>query len=480
MMTHDLSLFAELIKDHSGLNFAGVNIHRLEAGLLARMHALALEPQPYAARLRSDATELQALVNALTVNETYFLREQAQLQWLVHVWVPRTLAARGRPGKLRILSAGCSSGEEPYSLAMTLLDARGPQAGLDCEIIGVDIDTAVLAKAASAYYTEFSFRGVPDDLRARHFHLQGTGWVLNDVVRSMVRFQAFNVLSAEPLANLRDFDVVLFRNVSIYFDTATRKRIQENFLAMMCADGILLTGLSESLANDLGVLHLLNDEGLFYFSRRAEPAVQKVPPPAAAPSPDGTVPLARIRNAPAVVMPHAQQPSSVPGTGMPLGDIQRLVQGKMFDAAYEGLGALLHQQPEHEEAQLLMAYVLLNRKDYVQAKARVEQVLDEQSWSIDALYLLGHIHRWQGQHGAAIEGFKRAVYACPSCWPAHYYLGGLHRETGNIDLARRALRAVQQLIKDGAPHGLLYVPVELPRQEMHHLCERQLAQLGAP
>lgn len=112
-MVLNIAPFQSLVKDRSGLDFEGDNGHRLEAALLVRMAALALDPELYGARLRADAAEFQALVNTLTVNETYFMREHAQLHWLVQTLVPSLLAKRERDATLRILSAGCSSGKSP-------------------------------------------------------------------------------------------------------------------------------------------------------------------------------------------------------------------------------------------------------------------------------------------------------------------------------------------------------------------------------
>lgn len=480
MMALNIKFFQSLVKDHSGLDFEGDNAHRLEAALQARMAALVLEPVPYGERLRADAVEVQALLNALTVNETYFMREHAQLRWLVQTLVPRILAARGPDARLRILSAGCSSGEEPYSIAMALLDVYGKQALQRFTVIGVDIDTDVLKKAAKGRYTAFSFRGVPDDVRARHFQQEGAAWVVGDAVRTMVRFQPFNVLSPSAPPDLGDFDVIFFRNVSIYFDAPTRKTIQENLRALIREDGVLLTGVAETLANDLGVLPLCEENGLFYFSAAAplvQTAARTLPPSVLAPT--GVAP--RVRHTqPAAATRLTPARSTADAPTPTLDSARTLVRAQAFDAAQKQLTALLAAQPDHDEALLLMAYVLLNRKEFAQAQALVQRVLAVDTWSVDALYLLGHIHRWQQHSDAAIDGFKRAVYACAACWPAHYYLGGLYREKGAAELARRSFRAVQQWLGGDAPTGLRYVPIELPSKEMHQLCERQLASLVPP
>lgn len=475
-MAMGIAAFQSLIKDHSGLDFEGDTADRLGAALQLRMESLAyLDPAVYYERLHVDAVELQTLINTLTVNETYFMREPAQLDWLARKHIPRILAARGDDAGVRILSAGCSSGEEPYSIAMALIDALGDRALRQCVVTGVDIDTDVLKKAATGIYTAFSFRGVPNDMRARHFQQHGAAWAVNDDVRSLVRFQSFNVLNRSAPAELLEFDIVLFRNVSIYFDVPTRKTIQANLSTLMRTDGILLTSAAETLANDLGMLHLREDDGLFYFSVDA-PVARKQTRAFAPVKRESTVvePKPKQRQAAASQpVTHRQTDAAAPN----MESIRAEVQAKAFEPAHQQLTALLLGQPDNVEAMLLMAFVLLNRKDFAEATALALRVLEVHTWSVDALYLLGHIHRWQQQNDAAIDGFKRAVYACPTCWPAHYYLSGLYREKGSVELARRSLRAVQNLVGQGAAAGLKYVPIELPSNEMRHLCERQLANL---
>ncbi len=482
-MAPNIAPFQALVKDRCGLDLSGDNTKRLEAAVQARMGVLALLAEPYLRRLRADPAEFQALVNTLTINETYFLRERVQLDWLVQTLVPRLLDARGLGAKLRILSAGCSSGEEPYSIAMALLDAHGERAAQQCVVLGVDIDTRVLKKAKEGRYGDFSFRGVPDHLRARYFDRDGAAWVVRDAVRAMVQFEALNLLSPSVPPDLRDFDVIFFRNVSIYFDTPTRQSILENLRTLLRADGVLLTGVTETLANDLGVFHLREEGGLFYFSPRG-PGVEKAvhtPSPVAS-APASAPPRARaapppVQAEPGKAIPAKKRDRAAEPSEPTLESARTLVQAKTFEPAHQALALLLQAQPDQVEAQLLMAYVLLNRKDYEQASALVQRILALHEWSVDALYLLGHIHRWQQQRDGAIDGFKRAVYACATCWPAHYYLGALYREQGANELARRSLRAVQQLLANAAPSGLQYVPVELPSKEMHQLCERQLASL---
>ena len=134
------------------------------------------------------------------------------------------------------------------------------------------------------------------------------------------------------------------------------------------------------------------------------------------------------------------------------------------------------------EAQLLKAHALINRKDFSAAEELAQRVLAADTWSIDALLLLGLAAKWRKQSAAAIRHFKQAAYAHHECWPAHYYLADLYRASGEIELARRSYRAAIQLLSGTVPRpmpGIKYVPFGLPVDEVRFLCEHQLAKLPA-
>ena len=221
----DLAPFKTLIKEHCGLSFSAQVETKLARAVAARMaECRCTGAAAYAARLRGDPGEFQHLVNQLTINETYFFREPDQLRLLRDRLAPRLLARVAGP--VRILSAGCSSGEEPYSLVMLLWERYGARMAERFEILGGDIDSAVLERARQGHYSEFSFRGVPATVRQHYFDpLDGGGYALKDFIRRQVRFHAFNLLAPTGAPPLRDFDLILYRNVSIYFDAPTRKSI---------------------------------------------------------------------------------------------------------------------------------------------------------------------------------------------------------------------------------------------------------------
>ncbi|MFZ5862598.1 MAG: CheR family methyltransferase [Nitrospirota bacterium] len=191
--------------------------------------------------------EFAVIVDLLTIHETYFFREDHQLQALRNEILPG-LMKRRTDRTLRIWSAGSSTGEEPYSIAMTL--ANHPEyADWHIEIVASDISQRVLETARRGVYPPSSFRSTPPEYRERFFHAEGSGFRINDSVKRMVSFFAFNLADAERATLVPRVDVILCRNVIIYFDLPVKKRVIEMFWNRLRPGGYLLLGHSESLIN---------------------------------------------------------------------------------------------------------------------------------------------------------------------------------------------------------------------------------------
>jgi chemotaxis protein methyltransferase CheR len=484
-MTPNLLSFKTLIREHCGLSCEDHCEEKLAQALDERIAALAIDPAGYHSRLRGDEDELQTLVNLLTVNETYFFREPEQINLLVDKLAPRFLAAHGGKAPVRILSAGCSSGEEPYSLAMALIEKYGTSVARLFSFAGGDIDSTVLDKARTARYTDFSFRGVPLAMRQRYFDQEQRSHALKEHVRKLVSFHELNLLATPFPPTLHGFDIIFFRNVSIYFDTPTRKIIQHNLASLLKDDGILVIGTAETLANDLGVLPLVEEDGLYYFVKGNPPLANTLLPAAKLTLPAlGAVeptPAQPRLVPPGAWSPQASAPQPARRTPRSLLDTaRRLTHDKRYDEALPELDAVLADEPDNTEALLLKAHVLINRKAFSAAATFAQRVLTTDAWSIDALLLLGLAAKWQQRHAEAIRHFKHAAYSRHECWIAHYYLADLYRDNGETVLALRAYRAVIQLLSGGeADTGIEYVPFGLPTSEIRFLCEHQLGKLAA-
>jgi chemotaxis protein methyltransferase CheR len=194
------------------------------------------------------------VLEAMTVNETFFFRDKIPFDNFRHIMLPNLIAARAHQKSLRIWSAACSSGQEPYSLTMILLDEFAHKLqGWRVEIVGTDLSEPVLTKARKGVYTQFEVqRGLPTPLLLRHFTQMGDTWQVSEKIRSVVSFVLFNLLT--DYSQLGRFDVIFCRNVLIYFDQSRKTDILNRMARALAPDGYLVLGASENiigLATDL-------------------------------------------------------------------------------------------------------------------------------------------------------------------------------------------------------------------------------------
>jgi chemotaxis protein methyltransferase CheR len=265
MTEEEFRLLRELVHAHCGIFFRDDTRYLLERRLAPRLQALGLGGfREYHRYLRYDparAAELDEAVDAITTNETYFYREPAQLGAFSREVLPELARALAPLRRLRILSAGCSTGEEAYTLAV-LVRESGLFAGWDVEIVGADISRRCLAAARAAAYGEHAFRSPEAEHMRRWFRLRGGKWVVDEAIRSMVRFGRENLLDPGALASVGRVDAVFCRNVMIYFDLPARRRVLAKLHEKLREGGWLLLGHSESLLNvtaDFEIVHLTRD-----------------------------------------------------------------------------------------------------------------------------------------------------------------------------------------------------------------------------
>ncbi len=480
MPRRELQPFKDLVAQRCGLTFDEVSEANLLSALHKRMAATGAETTAtYFTRLIADEVEFHELVTLLTVNETYFFREPAQLTLLVEGLIPRLMTGRAAGQPIRILSAGCSTGEEPYSIAIALKEKFGDSVGHLVSICAGDIDHRALTTARRGEYGEFSFRALSPNLRDRHFvSTEPRRYVLHEGVRSLVEFHHLNLLSPVYPKAIRGFDIVFFRNVSIYFDVDTRRAILANLRAAMTETGILVLGASETLANDLGVFHLVEEGGGFYFAKTPSP-------PEPRPAPKRPVP-ARLPPAPPRMEVARSAAAPVPRRSPPTVDwaaavdsVRHLLRRKKHQEALEVVQAMPAASPADVRSWLLESHVRLQMRQFAEAAALATRAVDHDPWSVDALMLLALVAKWQGDEAAAIDRLKAIVYSKPDCWSAHYTLGTL-LQGGDPAKARRAYAtALRQVVANPDPDGGMWLPLDLPVADIRFLCERRCAEFDA-
>jgi chemotaxis protein methyltransferase CheR len=261
----EFEAFRRLVHETTGIALGPHKRALVQARLGRRLRALGLTSfRAYHRYLteRDSGQELERFVNAITTNKTEFFREAHHFRFLAEQWAPAVVARAARTGarRLRLWSAACSTGEEPYTIAMTVREALGASASWDLRILASDVDTDVLARAEAGIYTADQVAPVPAALRSRYFEPapDGRGVRVRSALRDLVAFRQINFQDDHWPIRTR-FDAIFCRNVLIYFDREGQRRILERLVALLVDDGLLFLGHSESVLGLLaGMRHVGN------------------------------------------------------------------------------------------------------------------------------------------------------------------------------------------------------------------------------
>jgi chemotaxis protein methyltransferase CheR len=249
MNTDEFEILSSLVKERSGLVLTRDKAYLLESRLLPvarKWQFKTLGDLAAAVRSRSDSGLVRAVVEAMTTNESFFFRDVKPFDQFKSFVLPHMLRARASTRTIRIWSAACSSGQEPYSLAMLLTEQRAQLANWRLEILATDLSTEILDKAQAGFYTQFEVqRGLPIQFLVKYFKQQGERWQVDSAIRSMVNFRQLNLL--DDTAALGRFDVIFCRNVLIYFDQPTKTLVLDRLSRQMAPDGFLYLGGAETV-----------------------------------------------------------------------------------------------------------------------------------------------------------------------------------------------------------------------------------------
>lgn len=276
MTEAELDLLRDFLRARSGLSLGPEKRYLVEVRLDPVRRAFGLDSlSALVGCLRgpADPALVQAVVEAMTINETLFFRDKAPFEAIRETILPQLVKARAASRRLRIWSAAASTGQEAYSLAMILAEMTPPLAGWDVSILGTDISGAMVAKARTGTYSHFEVqRGLPIRALLRHFTRDPAGWTIAPQLRGMVTFQVFNLL--DDVRRLGTFDLILCRNLLIYLDTPTKAALLRRLSGALAPDGILCLGTAEVARIDDG---LEGEPGLRGFYGRPTSAARRVP-----------------------------------------------------------------------------------------------------------------------------------------------------------------------------------------------------------
>lgn len=258
-------IYEKVLKETSGLVVTPDKVYLLESRLLPVAKKWNLDnTETLAGKVKAgDAAVIVDVVEAMTTNETSFFRDNAPYEKFKSFVLPCLAKNRATNRKIRIWSAACSSGQEPYSLAMLLKENESLVKGWSIEIVATDLSREILEQAKEGVYTQFEVqRGMPIQLLVKYFEQKGERWQIRPQIRSMVSFRQANLLS--DFSVLGVFDVILCRNVLIYFDQPTKAKVLERMKKQLAPDGVLFLGGAETVLGITDAFRPLKDHRGLY------------------------------------------------------------------------------------------------------------------------------------------------------------------------------------------------------------------------
>lgn len=535
--------FRNAVARQLGLYFDDTKLSFLDEVMRKRVDARFPEEGAYLDYLEGSpgGAEVAALAEHLTVPETYFFRNVDQFRAFIEVCLPERMKAEeaARRKRLRFLSAGCASGEEPYSLAMLLRESLGAALpAWDVSITGVDLNPAVLDRAARARYSPWALRETDARARARWFQQDGRDFVLAPEVREMVEFQQRNLTEADPTFWQADStDVIFCRNVLMYLTVDAAQAVVARIARTLAPGGFLFLGHAETLRGLSTEFHLCHTQGAFYYQRKRdqlatnrgeiwerEPSLSRSAAspsrPLATPSRAGTAGatqlVATVETADSWVEViqrssdriqtltepahsarphrHAADHGNGPADADPVPRAARdrdaaranigvgleLLRDERFVDALAFVQSLPAETASAPEALLLHAVLLTHSGRLNEAESLCDQLLGIDDLDAGAHYVLALCRESGGDSRGAEEHDRLAAYLDPAFAMPRLHLGLLARRRGDLASARRELaQALELLQREDAARVLLFGG-GFRREALVTLCRAELGASGGP
>lgn len=446
-----------LIETRTGLSVAT----RLRSDLLHILNQLAGDDLARFSDILQNspvhAPEWQAVVRALTIGETYFFRDAETFRLLrAQVLLPLIRQRRdARRRELNIWCAGCATGEEPYSILITLLETLPDFDQWTINLTGTDINAAALEQARAGLYRDWAFRHCPPDVRGRHFEEIQIGWRIKPHLRDKVTFRQANLLDPPPMPQC---DIVFCRNVLIYITREHVARVEDTLYKTLTPGGWMLLGPSEALHTyrERWITHVF--PGAIFYQKAPQPQLKPI---THRHRPNGSVP-------------------AVPAQP----DLYRAavdaVQAERPDEAERLLAELLADRPNQASARTLLAYILANRKALPEAHAHLDAVLRSDSMYGDAHYLRAVLHLEEGKTAEAERALRAALYCRRDHVLATFLMGSLLAKSGDRARASRAWAAARAITRAMPPEARISDLSDMNAATFGTLIQAQIDSLRLP
>jgi chemotaxis protein methyltransferase CheR len=459
--------FREAIAQHLGLWFGDDRDEFLSQVLSNCAERLRLSDEDYVRWLENapETASLAPLSRALTVGETYFFRNIEQFEALADIATP---PPAGAP-VLRLLSAGCASGEEPYSLALALQE-RAQAAGWILSIRAADINMDALAAARRGWFSPWSLRATPDSIRARWFQPQAQGWVLDPALRQSVSFTHANLArDDDELWAPASYDVIFCRNMMMYFAPAQARALVARIARALVPGGYLFLGHAETLRGLSDAFQLCHSHGTFYYRRAAAPE-----PPPLSPDWHGIIRAASTHVAVLAATPDAPAPHRE----LAFANALDLLHHERFADARTQLGSLPGTRRNDPDVLLLEAVLHAQQGEAMLAELTCRTLLGRDACNAGAHYVMALCREQEGDYEGATEYDRIALHLDPHFAMPRLHLGLLAKRMAQHGAARRDLEQALHLLTMEDSARLLLFGGGFSRAALLALCESALRSCG--
>ena len=509
----EIERFRAIVARGFGLHYEDGKLDYLADVLRQRMSANGSSHfDVYLERLTAaGSNEFRALAEQLTVNETFFFRNADSFRALAEVALPERIRARSRDRQLRILSAGCASGEEPYSLAIVVRESLPELSAWDVRIVALDISPAMLVKARQARYSAWSLRATSEETRRRYFREEGRDFVLDPEIRRMVTFEERNLIDDDPLFwRSLACDLAFCRNVLMYFTPDRARDVVRRLSEALLPGGFFFLGHAETLRGLSHEFHLCHSHDTFYYQRRAGSDA-----PIAAPAwADSPLKPSSVETLPEVVETttswvdaiqraseriatladgRARAPSFEPlpalkagAAGPPaqaarswdLGLVLEAMRQERYAAALALIGELPADSHGDPDALLLRAVLLTNHGKLEEAEQVCKRLLALDELHAGAHYLMALCREHAGDSKGAVEHDQAAIYLDACFAMPHLHRGIMAKRSGELPTALRELGQASILLEREDASRLLLFGGGFSREMLLSLCRAELRAAG--
>jgi chemotaxis protein methyltransferase CheR len=498
----ELEQFREAVVRVLGLQFDDSRLAHLAEVFRRRLEATKLTATAYVRALEAGTldAEVAALAPDLTVAETYFFRHGEQYRAFAEVALPERLQrALASGSRVQIASAGCASGEEPYSLVMTARETLA-DAARHVAVEGVDINAALIEKARRGTFSSWVLRDTSADAQRRWFTQHGREFVLDRSVTGVVTFEVRNLADERcDVWKPESLDIIFCRNVIMYFSPLTAQAVVGRFAKALKPGGYLFLGHAETLRGLSNDFHLRHTHSTFYYQRRDRLDAHAPELPLATPSSLAATPVPDLMNGAntwveaiakasqrieslAASPESARGPSgkagSAPTRGWEVGLALELLKQERFVDALDLVERFPPESGRDPEVLLLRAVLLTHSGQLVQAERACAQLLTIDELNAGAHYLFALCREGAGDRAGAVSHDQTAIYLDPGFAMAHVHLGLLARRANDRATARRELEQAIVLLQREDASRLLLFGGGFSRDALTTLCRAELARTG--